>query len=185
MRAKFYLLIILMILSANTGCLYVARYDGTYIGRVVDQDTRQPLEGAVVLGTWNTIEITVGGGVGYYYDARETVTGKSGEFSIPGQGLRIMSSVEPMNAMIFKAGYSYYQTGNWDTIKEGLYSREEVKWEGKTPIFSIKKLSLDERKKQIVPSPPHEAKKEKIRSMVDEINKDLSECGQGSIKIGR
>jgi hypothetical protein len=176
---------IFLILLLQTGCLYAFRYDGPYHGKVVDQETREPIEGAVVLGTWYTIQPSVAGGVSYYYDARETVTDKEGDFTIPGHGLRIMSNLEPMSVLIFKAGYSYAQEGTWDTLKKGLYSKNRIKWEGDKPVFSIRKLTIEERKKQIVPSPPHGAKKETIRLMVDEINKDLSGCGQGSIKIGR
>jgi len=175
MKRKFILLFILIVLSLQIGCVYAVRYDGTYRGRVVDADTREPIEGAVVLGTWYTETPTLAGAVDYYYDARETVTDKNGEFSIPGQGLRIMSRLLPMSALIFKAGYSYYETGIWTTIKEGLYSREQVKWEEDKPIFPLKKMTMEERKKR-------HADKETIpdnkqRLLIKELNKEYKELG--------
>ena len=181
MKRNFSLLFILIVLLLQTGCLYAVRYDGIYRGKIVDADSREPIEGAVVLGIWHTVELTPGGGVSYYYDARETLTDKSGEFSIPGQGLRIMSSLEPMSAVIFKAGYAYYGTGVWTTIKEGLYSREQVKWEGDIPIFPLKKLTLEERIKRGEPDYPSQAPKKKIRLMLEEINKDRMEQGLGPV----
>ncbi len=67
------------------GCAYPFRYDGTYKGKVVDADTGQPIEGVVVLGVWETVTITPAGGTHDYYDAKETVTDKNGEFLISGK----------------------------------------------------------------------------------------------------
>lgn len=186
MKTKLNLLFILMVLLLLTGCMYVVRYDGTYSGKVVDADTREPIEGAVVLGTWDTESPTVAGAHYDYYDARETLTDKDGEFSIPGQGLRIMSRLLPMSVLIFKAGYGYEQAGEWDSIKTGLYSKDRIKWEGDKPIFPLKKLSLEERKKMGgPPDPPGEAPYEKVKLMLKEIDKDDIERGLGSRKIWR
>lgn len=102
------LLIILIILSSCycSGCMYVVRYDGDYRGRVFDGDTKVPIEGAAVLGVWNTASPTVAGAVHSFYDARETLTDKNGEFMIPGMGLRILSNLEPPSLVVFKAGYN-------------------------------------------------------------------------------
>lgn len=176
MRKKSYLLFFLFILSLQTGCLYAVRYDGTYRGKVVDQHTNDPVEGVVVLGTWHTVELTVGGGVSYFYDARETVTDKNGEFSIPGQGLHIMSSLEPMSVLIFKVGYQYIGPLGWGSIK--IAYSEEIKWEGDKPIFPLKKLTLEERKKLGgLHGPPSQASYENVNLMLKEINKD--EIGRG------
>jgi hypothetical protein len=160
------------------GCMYVVRYDGTYSGRVVDADTREPIEGAVVLGTWYTERPTVAGAVHEYYDARETLTDKDGGFSIHGQGLRIFSKLLPMSVLIFKAGYSYENEGIWDaSLKAGLYSKDRIKWEDDKPIFSLKKLTIEERKKQGSPDYPSEAPEQKRILMLKEINKDRIERG--------
>ena len=47
MKKSLLFLSILIILSQ--GCSYAVRYDGTYSGKVVDADTGEPIEGAVVL----------------------------------------------------------------------------------------------------------------------------------------
>ena len=183
MKTKAAIVILTLLLAS--GCVYVARYDGTYRGKVVDADSREPIEGVVVLGTWYTETPTLAGAVSSYYDARETTTDKNGDFSIPGQGLRIMSRLLPMDVMIFKTGYQFIGPLGWDSLTLNDYYSARIKWEGDKPIFPLKKLTMEERKRQIVPSPPHEAKKEKIRLMVNEINKDSIECGFGTREIGR
>jgi len=179
MKKNLYLAIMIVALSLQAGCLYVVRYDGPYEGKVVDQESQEPIEGAVVLGTWHTIQPSMGGGVSYYSDARETVTDVNGNFTIRGQGLRIMSNLEPMGVLIFKSGYSYEQIGSWDTLKTGIYSKERIKWEGDKPIFPLKKLTLDERKDgPLPPYPPSESKRaDKTNLFMQEIKKERREQG--------
>jgi len=186
MKTKLKLLLILIILLLQTGCLYAVRYDGSYHGKVVDIETREPLEGVVVLGTWSVYHFDVGGGHSTYHDARETVTDKNGEFTISGEGLRILSSLQPMSFIIFKTGYSYFD-GSWDTLKTDYYSLQVVKWDGETPIIPIRKMTMEERRKIMTfpPIPPTEATVDKIILMLKEINKEAIERGVGTIEIWR
>lgn len=183
MRLRRMMIIALSVLSLQTGCMYAVRYDGTYNGRVIDVDSREPIEGVVVLGTWSVLHPNPGGGYHTYYDAREAVTDRSGEFSIKGQGPRIMSNLEPMSVMIFKAGYQYIGPLGWNSIK--IAYSDEIKWEGDMPIFPLKKLTMEERNRQFVPAPAYGAPKEKIKLMVNEINKDRVAQGLGMIDPGR
>jgi hypothetical protein len=148
MRSKRILLIVLIVLSLQTGCLYAVRYDGPYKGRVVDKDTREPIEGAVVLGTWAVYHFGLAGGYSTFYDAKEAVTDKKGAFMMPGQGLRILSSLGPMGYLIYKAGHDYYET-DWDYLMKQRNVDDEIKWEGELPVFPLKKLTEEERKKDL------------------------------------
>ena len=110
-------LLSILILISLTGCFgyySLVRYDRSYKGKVIDADTGEPIEAAVVLGVWNKEYPTPGGGVSEFYDARETVTDKNGEFSISGMGLRVMSNLEPMDVVIFKAGYEHLGYMQWE-----------------------------------------------------------------------
>jgi hypothetical protein len=178
------ILIIICILIFLPGCLYAVRYDGTYRGKVIDADTREPIEGVVVLGVWYKEHSTVAGAVHEFYDARETVTDKNGEFELSGMGLTTF--VEPMHILIFKAGYEYIGTAPWGGLKKGFLLSKIVKWEGNKPIIPLKKLTMEERRKKLgPPSPPSEAPKEKIKLILKEINKDRAEQGLGLIDVGR
>jgi hypothetical protein len=165
-------LITIMVIIILLGCASAIRYDGPYEGRVINANTGEPIEGVVVLGKWSREHITPGGAVSEYYDARETVTDKNGEFYIPGQGLLIASNVTPMNVLIFKAGYEYLET-TWLGLKVDGILRQRVTWEGDKAIISLKKLTMEERKKRgSPPDPPTEAEFEKVRLLLIEINKD-------------
>ena len=190
MKKIFIILISTLLLPGCYDCLYrtlhFIQYEGTHRGKIVDADTGAPIEGVVVLGTWSRVYPNVAGASHELYDARETVTDKNGEFSIPGMGLKLLSNVEEMNVLIFKSGYEYIGTMPWVTLRRDSTMLQKVKWEDDRAIISLKKLTMDERKKGFgPPSPPDEALKEKIKLMLWEINKDRSEQGLRAIDVGR
>jgi hypothetical protein len=132
-----------------------------------------------VLGVWNTEQITPGGAVHNFHDARETVTDKNGEFEIPGMGLKILGNVTPMDVLIFKAGYEHIGMGSWESLKSDLILRKKIKWEGTKAIIPLKKLTMEERKKQGSPSFPSEAyEKKKMPLLIKEINREEKAFGR-------
>lgn len=56
----------------------------TYSGKIIDVDTGEPLEGAVVVAEWSEETATVTGGASQVKDVRETLTDKNGEWKIRG-----------------------------------------------------------------------------------------------------
>lgn len=185
---KFVLIVVsILLLHFVYGCIpmYVARYDRTFYGRVVDAETGEPIEGTVVLGTWYSEFPGIAGAGKKFYDARETVTDKNGEFSIPGKGIRVMGNLKPMRVMIFKAGYNYVE-GTWKSFKESFYYKDKVKWEGSKAIIPLKKLTMEERRKELgPPDPPDEAPLKKVILMLREIDKDRIEQGLDTRGIWR
>lgn len=176
MKKLFIVCLSLVFLIALSGCLYSVRYDSEYAGKVIDADTKEPIEGVVVLGTWSVVHHGPAGGVHEFYDAKETITDKKGEFRISGQGLRVLSNLEPMQVVIFKAGYEYIQ-GEWD--KEADFW-ERIKWEGNKAMISLKELTMEERKKSITfpPYPDTEVQREnKAKRFMEEIYKERKERG--------
>lgn len=178
---KTKLLIIIFYLASLSSC-YAARVDGPYEGKIIDAETGQPIEGVVILGTWYTVTITPGGGVHNFYDAQETVTDKNGDFRIKGLGLKILSNIEPMDALIFKAGYEY-DSGSWRSFKEGTISKK-YKWDGNKVIIPLKKLTMEERKKQGSPDFSSQIPGGKMKLMLEEINKERSERGLDPYRLG-
>ena len=173
---------ILMVLATFT-CAYGIRYDGPYSGRVIDADTGAPVEGVVVLGVWNTEQITPGGAVHNFHDARETVTDKNGDFEIPGMGLKILGNVTPMDVLIFKAGYEHIGMSSWESLKSDLILRKKIKWEGNKAIIPLKTLSIDERKKKGPPTRPS-IPVERMQILTKEISKERIALGLSPFELG-
>lgn len=168
--------ITITVIMISLGCSSAIRYDGHYEGRVIDADTGEPIEGVVVLGVWYKETPTPAGAVSSYYDARETVTDKNGEFEIPGMGLKILSTVAPMNVLIFKAGYEYIDA-SWVSFKIDEMLKKKITWEGKTAIIPLRKLTMDERSQKGSPDFSSQIPGEKMELMLKEINNDRLERG--------
>lgn len=168
---------IIFVILMISGCAYGIRYDGPYSGRIIDAETGQPIEGAVVLGVWYREIVTPGGATHNFYDAKETVTDKNGEFTIAGQGLLVLSNVIPMDVLIFKAEYEYLESP-WESLKKSEYliQKMKIKWEGEKAIIPLKKLTMEERKKRWTPSRPN-IPIEKMELMTQEINKERVDQG--------
>jgi hypothetical protein len=159
-----------------SGCTYAARIDGPYQGKVIDAETKQPIEGVVVLGVWYTAQFSPAGATHNFYDAKETVTDKNGDFSIPGMGLRILSNLESMDVVIFKAGYENIAVP-WVSLKEDILLKRRIKWERNKAIIPLRKWTLEERRKRFgdyyVAIP-----KEKEKMLLIEIEKENKEIGK-------
>jgi len=173
-RVSSVMILIFVSILAILPCAYGMRYDGPYSGRVIDADTGMPIEGAVVLGVWNTEKATPGGAVHDFYDARETLTDKNGDFELPGMGVKILSNVTPMDVLIFKAGYEHIGLYPWASLKEDILLRKKIKWEGKKAIIPLNKLTMEERRKRILGKENFPIYKQKY--FVNELNKEYFEA---------
>jgi hypothetical protein len=175
MRRTLLILILATFVMSVTSCYGFAtiRKDGPYEGKVIDVETGEPIEGVVILGIWSREIISPGGATHNFYDAQETVTDKHGDFRIEGMGLKILSNVTPMDVLIFKTGYEY-ESGSWSSLKK--YAKK-IKWEGSKAIISLKKLKMEDRKRQGSPDFSSKIPGNKMKLMLAEINKDRIERG--------
>jgi hypothetical protein len=169
---------ICLLIFAILCAFIIFRYDGPYKGRVLDAGTGQPLEGVVVLGVWYEGHPGPGGGSHKYYDAQETVTDKDGNFDIKGLGLKTRFLIEPMDVIIFKSGYESVDMYPWKSFYlEGAFPRDKIKFGSGRVIFLLKKLTMDERRKQGTPSSTAEVPDEKTQVFKREVNQERMSLG--------
>jgi len=126
----------------------------------------------VVLGVWYKEIATVAGGVGSYYDAKEAVTDKNGEFEIKGKGLRVLTNIGPMHVLIFKTGYEYIGPYMWETLR---VDPRKIIWEGEKAIIPLKRLTMEERKSRLFGK--ENVPDEKQRLLIRELNKERLSLG--------
>lgn len=91
-------IIILAILTIfSSGCA-MSHYYGPYYGKVVDRETKKPIEGAIVLAEYSTeLYLSPGGPTSHYLNVRGVITNENGEFLIPsyhGIAFRPLSAFE-------------------------------------------------------------------------------------------
>ncbi len=113
MKSSFIILLLIIIFPFSAGCAITNKY-GSYYGKVIDAETKEPIEGAAVLIVYKTEQYGLAGSVSHFEDVQETLTDKNGEFRIPPKRvntLRILSSWERYpEVRIFKPGYGCYPT---------------------------------------------------------------------------
>ena len=104
-------LFLVPILFILFGCSHSNTY-GPYFGKVIDIETKEPIEGAAVLVVFYTNEPGPAGSITRYADAVETVTDKNGEFRMPAHRVtstRFLYLLENYGHFtIFKPGYGCY-----------------------------------------------------------------------------
>ena len=99
-------LFILFLLSLTSGYVFAG---GPWKGKIIDIETKEPLEGAVVLAVWERVYRTPAGPNSYFYEAKEVLTDKEGRFEIPAYTpinlLPIISYMRGPYFTFFKPGY--------------------------------------------------------------------------------
>jgi hypothetical protein len=83
-RTALTLLVLALLASATSGCglFFPLVAGGPYRGRVVDAETKAPLEGAVVLAVWENEIPGVSGPGQAYLDSEEVLTDRDGRFVV-------------------------------------------------------------------------------------------------------
>ncbi len=109
MKKIYLLLSCLIILFA--GCTLTHEY-GPYYGKVIDTETKDPIEGAAVLVVFYTVELGLAGDLMHYINALETITDKNGEFRISAHRITAIKFLNNWDRHgyfnIFKPGYGCY-----------------------------------------------------------------------------
>ena len=112
MKRKLFQIVGLLVLSLIMGCVGPLVYaSGPYRGRVVDAETKSPIEGAVALLVWHKY-LPVGAHMPrVFVDAVEALTDAKGEFAVPEQThLVLLGTIDKPALLIYFPGYSPYSS---------------------------------------------------------------------------
>ena len=170
----------------------VTAKDKVFGGRVIDADTKEPIEGAVVVASWNEEKwIPLGEWMVRPKDVKETLTNKNGEWSIKGPAggenslsyyLSLISvlyhTTEPQ-FIIFKPGYCSWPKGFgidvcMDRLKPG--GNGEIH-KGKS-VIELPELKKKEDRLKVLPGPVSgEGALEKQREFIRLLNEESGSLG--------
>ncbi len=139
-------------------------YLASFEGKVIDTDTKKPIEGAVVLATYYSSVSSVAGSMSYVVDGQETLTNANGEFKIPFKTVKSekLSGKPRGSLLIFKPGYGVFpkhkqsealgENKSWPPPnKFVLYEIPKLKTKNERDInlpgkFSFKKIPFERQK---------------------------------------
>lgn len=163
MKALLKIFVILSILFMTSPAYaggWLIYYDTSYTGKVVDAETNQPIEEVAVLGVWYLQRFGgAGGPLAKFFDAKETVTDKNGEFTVPGViGFHWwpFTKMYRPRFIIYKPGYDSYPP--YDLMRPGITGMEQQ--------------GFLEHKGNIVKLPRVKNKQERMKALVS-----VSICG--------
>ena len=92
---------------ASSASLYYS--DGPWSGKIIDSETKKPIEGVVVLAVWQKVYATPAGDNSYFFDAVEVLTDKEGNFFIPKfralNIIPVIRSIRGPRFIIYKPSY--------------------------------------------------------------------------------
>lgn len=142
MKREMTLFLLLGLLIAQPACTASPLfYSAEAIeARVVDAETKKPIEGVVVTANWQLYHSTVGGRVsGSQLMVIEAVTDKDGRFHFPAWGPKLalwgyLDNYDPQ-LLLFKPGYEHQRLTNKVSSKTSMASRRRSEWNGKTIEF--------------------------------------------------
>lgn len=124
---------------------------GPYQGKVVDVDTKEPIEGVVILAKWSQPHSQILKGGTTVIDAQETITDTNGEFYI--SGIWVLNPLSRISAdvtiYIYKSGYNFLEIGvfrKWTEFETYMKGITYVIEDGK-PVFLLKRLTIEERRR--------------------------------------
>lgn len=193
---SFTLMILIFPTYSHAGWLLYSKPE--FRGRVIDKETRAPVEGAVVVVLYEKWEFGgPGGGNTLPMDAKETLTDQNGEFLFPAYRTLIgpLSRVSEVSFIIFKPGYksitriegTNIPDEKYFSIKRDMIGRDGeikyadhfgalIKWRG---IMGIVDLQKGDRS---ATSPPG-FRSDKLPLLYKAINEDRRNRGlEGEIK---
>lgn len=109
-----YISLILIIVFTSTpshAFWWMVYHKPAFKGKVIDAETKEPIEGAVVVITYSKTSIGIVESYSVIINVRETLTDKNGEFYIPSYTTVIqpLSSESMANFIIFKPGYGSFK----------------------------------------------------------------------------
>jgi len=116
--------ILLLLALVGFGSICSSAFAATFKGKVIDADTKEPIEGAVVVAVWHEATSTISGASTRLKDVEECLTDNKGEWSIGGSTGKWGGAVtaiytfltgsyytRPPEFIVFKPGYCSWPAG--------------------------------------------------------------------------
>lgn len=153
MQKRIYLFSLIALSIMFCGCTITHRF-GPFMGKVVDAETGEPIEGAAVLIGFYTKTSSVGGWVWRFADAIETLTDAEGKFQFPSKRITLFRGMslwdKQCQISIFKPGYAAYP-GNMRLSYSSLEEKHSmfIPEDEHTIYFLPRLMTLGERKKNL------------------------------------
>jgi hypothetical protein len=200
LMAFFLFITIVLSFTASAHAGWLLYHKPEFKGKVIDAETKEPIEGAVVVVIYNKHTLISGPGGGYssVIKVKEILTDKNGEFHFPSYTTLIQpNSIEDTaEFIIYKAGYGSYpdlQTSPPGVVDpEKLFSKdygtsESVQIDYKTitytlGIVELPKLKTRYERLRAIPATPTDYRSKELPLLYKAMNEENKRFGLGEEK---
>ena len=199
---KILLCLLLGILSAarfgiaDAGSGWLIYHESSFKGRVIDAETKEPMEGAVVVAQYHVNMLGPTGSHTTLIDVREVLTDKNGEFYLPSltKVINPISTGDDTSFLIWKPGYKKEDIwGGYFFAKEpGTVENRPVHAEGglvlrpvRLGIVELESTKTREERRKSIPTPIGEDSDwKKQKEFIGFINEERKSFGFEPFDIG-
>jgi len=197
-----FLVVITLIIffAATTFAGWLIFHKPAFRGKVIDAETKEPIEGAVVVAVYQKYPIISGpaGGSASIVKLKETLTDKKGGFYFPPYTTIIqpLAMEEETVFIIYKPGYGNYPGRHVSPPRlvshEKFFSKElgtkgEKHFKSKTVSFSygvveLPRLRTSKERLKAIPGGPGDTGSEELPLLYKAINEERKRFGLGEVK---
>jgi hypothetical protein len=138
----FFIILLLAVckveLCWSMGFLQSGYVMSSYKGKVIDKDTKKPIEGVLVAGIYQEGYISIAGSGTFDFDAQEILTDAKGEFVIPERSVKSKKYKGQKSADLvsFKPGYKMVYIDNYHLLEKKKYLPSDI-----DVVFELNKQS--------------------------------------------
>jgi hypothetical protein len=190
-----------LVIALGVGWLLAvaATAEAPFEGIVLDAETRQPIQGAVVYRRMDLVHVTAAGGVHTFYDASEVLTDRDGRFRI-GRKWSLNPLVGLMaeaRSLIYKAGYGEATNLGPSWLRERAASQKtrspeerkklgpkfyhDIEFDDGLPVFLLRKLTTNEERQRNMDFDVIGVPDKKYPLLRAEINREREALGLGEL----
>jgi len=140
---------------------WIISREGPFKGKIIDAETKEPIEGAIIVAQYHVMALYVVGWRSDLKDIREALTDSKGEFYLPTVTM-LMSPTsfgDDTSFLIWKPGYKYRES--WG----GYFFTKEPGTIENRPTHTDKGLELKPTRLGIVELTPVKTMEERLKSM--------------------
>jgi hypothetical protein len=185
MRPASSLLSASMVVLAVACAGHLVYSSGPYRGKVIDAETKQPLDGAVVLAIWyREVPVAPHGPAVDYHDALEVLTDAQGEFTVPARiHLTPIGAIREPEFVIYHPRYAFYPSLNAHPQGEEVHLAYGLKF------FHVELSRLITREQRMSAGHPSiwvsKVPEARMPNLVRLVNEERHDLGLQAIRLGR
>jgi hypothetical protein len=187
------LMIFLGLMAAPSHASWLIYHKPEFKGKVIDSETRAPIEAAAVSVYYKVLYYDIGGGGTRVIHTKETLTDENGEFFIPSYTTLMLpfNTSDDVGFIIYKPGYAGYpylcgeSPESYFPAKKfgspGECPRADVKQKFIYGIMETPKLSSKHERLRAIPSRPTCCGAEEFPFLYKLINEERRRFGLGEV----